>query len=50
MALVFDNILLRGNRSTKYTADSLDAFRSPNMEPLAKLGVSIQGKWLQTVL
>lgn len=37
----FGGKLLRGNRSTKVSADGLLAFDSPNMEPLAEAGVNI---------
>lgn len=37
----FGGKLLRGNRSTKVSADMLLAFDSPNIEPLAEVGVNI---------
>ncbi len=37
----FGGMLLRGNRSTKVSADGLIAFDSPNMEPLGEAGVNI---------
>lgn len=37
----FGGMLLRGNRSTKVSADGLLAFDSPNMEPLGEAGVNI---------
>lgn len=37
----FGGKLLRGNRSTKVSADMLMAFDSPNCEPLAEAGVEI---------
>ena len=43
MAICFDSVLLRGNRSTKVDNGSFDAFASPNMEPLAEVGVSFKG-------
>lgn len=41
VAILFQNFLLRGNRSTKYSADNFDAFRSPNYPPLATIGLGI---------
>ncbi|ELU00500.1 hypothetical protein CAPTEDRAFT_186427 [Capitella teleta] len=41
----FDNVLLRGNRSTKANAESFDAFKSPNLEPLAKMEINIIINW-----
>ena len=43
VSIFFDSVLLRGNRSTKVDNGSFDAFASPNMEPLAVVGVSIKG-------
>jgi len=42
VGLLFGNQLLRGNRSTKVDAAGMDAFDSPNLAPLATLGVDIQ--------
>lgn len=41
VAILFQNYLLRGNRSTKYSADNFDAFRSANYPPLATIGLDI---------
>lgn len=41
VCLFFDNKLYRGNRTTKSNAMEFDAFDSPNLKPLAKLGVNI---------
>lgn len=41
VCVYFGGLLLRGNRSTKYSADGLAAFRSPNYPPLAEVGISI---------
>lgn len=41
VAILFQNYLLRGNRSIKYSADNFDAFRSPNFSPLATIGLDI---------
>jgi L-asparaginase len=42
VCLYFHNRLLRGNRSQKVNAFSLDAFDSPNFPPLAEVGITIQ--------
>ena len=41
VAILFDNDLLRGNRSTKYSADNFRAFTSNNYPPLANIGLTI---------
>ncbi len=41
VALYFQNRLLRGNRSTKWSAEELNAFHSPNYPALADVGVNI---------
>lgn len=41
VAILFQNYLLRGNRSTKHSADNFDAFRSNNYPPLANIGLGI---------
>ena len=41
VCLYFSNVLLRGNRATKYSADGLIAFASPNYTELARAGISI---------
>lgn len=41
VCLLFSGVLLRGNRSTKVSADDLMAFDSPNYPPLAQAGVRI---------
>ena len=43
MTIYFHNMLLRGNRSTKFDTGALDAFRSTNLPPLAELEVKIKG-------
>lgn len=40
--LLFDTVLLRGNRSEKVNASEFPAFRSPNFEPLGLNGISIE--------
>ena len=42
VCLCFGGKLLRGNRSTKISADGLNAFASPNFPPLAEAGISIR--------
>ncbi len=42
VCLYFGGNLLRGNRATKYSADGLIAFVSPNYPPLAEAGISIR--------
>ncbi len=42
VCLYFGGSLLRGNRSTKYSADGLIAFVSPNFPSLAEAGISIR--------
>lgn len=41
VTIFFQNYLLRANRTTKYNAEYFNAFRSENLEPLAKAGISI---------
>ena len=42
VAICFDSQLLRGNRSTKYSAEAFNAFASPNCPPLAEAGINIR--------
>ncbi len=42
VAILFENYLWRGNRSTKMSADNFNAFKSNNYPQLAKIGLSIQ--------
>ncbi len=42
VALYFQNRLFRGNRTTKHSAEALNAFASFNCQPLADVGVNIQ--------
>ena len=39
VSIFFDSKLLRGNRSTKYSAEAFNAFVSPNCPPLAEAGI-----------
>ncbi len=41
VAILFNDSLWRGNRSTKMSADDFDAFRSYNYPPLARIGLDI---------
>jgi len=42
VTLFFHHRLLRGNRARKHDASSLDAFDSPNLPPLATVGIHVQ--------
>lgn len=42
VCICFDNILMRGNRTTKVHSDHFRAFRSENCPPLAEAGISIK--------
>lgn len=42
VCICFDNILLRGNRSTKVSSDNFRAFNSGNYPVLAEAGISIR--------
>lgn len=42
VAILFESYLWRGNRSTKYSADHFNAFKSNNYPQLAKIGLGIQ--------
>lgn len=41
VSICFQNRLLRANRTTKYSAEKLNAFHSDNYPPLAEVGVNI---------
>ncbi len=41
VAILFENYLWRGNRSTKMSAEGFNAFKSNNYPPLAKIGLDI---------
>jgi lysophospholipase len=45
VTLYFDNRLLRGNRASKLANSDLDAFESPNLDPLATVGIEITVHW-----
>ncbi len=42
VCIFFDSKLLRGNRSTKFSAEAFNAFSSPNCPPLAQAGINIR--------
>ena len=42
VCIFFNDMLLRGNRSTKVDASGFDAFLSPNFPPLAEAGIDIR--------
>lgn len=42
VCICFDNMLLRGNRTTKINSDNFRAFRSENHPPLAEAGIHIR--------
>ena len=42
VCICFDNMLMRGNRTTKVNSDHFRAFRSENCPPLAEAGISIR--------
>ena len=42
VCICFDNMLMRGNRTTKVNSDHFHAFRSENCLPLAEAGISIR--------
>lgn len=42
VCIYFDNVLMRGNRTTKVNASNFRAFRSDNLPPLAEAGIDIR--------
>ena len=42
VCIFFGSKLLRGNRTTKSSAEQFDAFTSPNLPPLAEAGINIR--------
>jgi L-asparaginase len=42
VCICFDNMLMRGNRTTKVNSDHFRAFRSENCPPLAEAGINIR--------
>lgn len=49
VTLYFNNRLFRGNRTTKQKAMDFDAFDSPNLKPLARVGVNIDVDWSEVL-
>ncbi|XP_035224089.1 L-asparaginase-like isoform X2 [Stegodyphus dumicola] len=45
VTVLFNNKLFRGNRTSKISTSSLDAFGSPNLAPLVKMGIGIHVEW-----
>ncbi|XP_054155879.1 L-asparaginase-like, partial [Oppia nitens] len=45
VSILFNNKLMRGNRTSKVSTSLLDAFDSPNMPPLATIGININVDW-----
>ena len=43
--VIFDNYIMRGNRTSKSSASSFRAFTSPNYYPIGKLGLKITINW-----
>ncbi|XP_003747533.2 L-asparaginase-like [Galendromus occidentalis] len=50
VTLLFNNKLFRGNRTTKHSASNMDAFSSPNLPPLATIGIKINVDWKAVVV
>ena len=48
VCVFFNNKLYRGNRTTKRSTGSLDAFYSPNSTPLANFGIDVHGEIFST--
>ncbi len=42
VCVYFDNMLMRGNRTSKFSSDNFRAFTSANLPPLAKAGITIK--------
>ncbi|CAG2114109.1 unnamed protein product, partial [Medioppia subpectinata] len=45
VTILFNNKLMRGNRTCKVSTSHLDAFDSPNMAPLVTIGITINVDW-----
>ncbi|WP_343187959.1 asparaginase [Buchnera aphidicola (Periphyllus koelreuteriae)] len=50
VSLFFNNKLYRGNRTTKTHADGFNAFSSPNLPPLLKIGIKIKKLYNNSIL
>ena len=42
VCILFENFLMRGNRTKKINAENFNAFRSQNYPPLARVGIHIK--------
>ena len=42
VCIYFDNMLMRGNRTSKISSDNFTAFKSMNLPPLAEAGINIK--------
>ncbi|KAF9551149.1 hypothetical protein EC957_010035 [Mortierella hygrophila] len=49
VSLYFSNKLFRGNRSSKLDAIDFNAFDSPNLPPLVKVGINIDVNWSEVI-
>ncbi|KAG0266042.1 hypothetical protein BG011_003480 [Mortierella polycephala] len=49
VCLYFGNKLFRGNRSSKIDAIDFNAFDSPNLPPLVKVGINIDVDWSEVI-
>ncbi|GAA5887281.1 hypothetical protein JCM6882_002473 [Rhodosporidiobolus microsporus] len=49
VGLFFDNNLFRGNRSIKFSSANFHAFQSPNLPPLATVGIDVDVAWSQVL-
>lgn len=45
VVVFFGNRMLRGNRATKESSSTIQAFNSPNIEPLGKFNVVFDVRW-----
>ncbi|CAG2105883.1 unnamed protein product, partial [Medioppia subpectinata] len=50
VTILFNNKLMRGNRTCKVSTSHLDAFDSPNMAPLVTIGITINGRKIRDKL
>ncbi|KAK4058501.1 hypothetical protein OIO90_000663 [Microbotryomycetes sp. JL221] len=49
VCVFFNNTLLRGNRAIKASSEELHAFSSPNLAPLAQVGIGIDVRWSEVL-
>lgn len=42
VCVFFNSKLFRGNRTIKVSSEALDAFDSPNVAPIAKMGINVE--------